>query len=279
MCSKASPTSCAKLTRGGVVKHMVERYMVPAIKRAFQIIEFLATQDSRMSISDIRSALRLPLSSTANIMYTLSDLGYLERDESDASYRLSVKLLGIAVQAQKRLDLASQGYELLKDAVRETGLTGHLSVLRDGQSMYIARVPSNSFVQINSYVGQRWPAHTSAAGKALLAFLPEAQMQRLLKQMVFQKRTPHTLTSRSALLKQLRSFRQLGYTWERNEGEIGLGCVAAPIVGAGQEVVAAISLTGTSHQISPKRVPKIGALVKKYAEQISRRLGADESPR
>lgn len=145
--------------------------------------------------------------------------------------------------------------------------------------MYIARVPSNSFVQINSYVGQRWPAYTSAAGKALLAFLPEAQMQRLLKEMVFQKRTPYTLTSKSSLVKQLRTFRQLGYTWERNEGEIGLGCVAAPIVGAGQEVVATISLTGTTHQVSVKRVPKLGALVKKYAEQISRRLGGDVIPR
>jgi IclR family transcriptional regulator, KDG regulon repressor len=253
---------------------MVERYMVPAIRRAFQIIELLATQDSTMSISDIRSTLHLPLSSTANIMYTLTDLGYMERDESDSSYRLSVKLLGIAVQAQNRLDLVSQGYGLLKDVVRETGLTGHLSVLRDGQSMYIARVSSNSLVQINSYVGQRWPAYTSAAGKALLAFLPEAQLQRLLKQMVYQKRTPYTLASRSALLKQLRTFRHLGYTWERSEGEVGLGCVAAPIVGPGNELLAAISLTGTIHQISQKKVPILGGVVKKYAEQISRRLGA-----
>lgn len=253
---------------------MAQRYAVPAIKRAFQIIEFLSGEDSKVGISDIRRILGLPLSSTANIVYTLTDLGYLERDESDSSYRLSIKLLGVARRAQDRLDLVSQCRGLLEDAVRETELTGHLSVLRDRQSMYIARVPNNSLVQVNSYVGQRWPAHTSAAGKALLAFLPESLLQRTLKQMTLHKQTPHTITSERALARQLRNFRRVGYCWERNEGELGLGCVAAPIFGPDNEVLAALSLTGTTHQISSKRISSLGSLAKKYAQQMSRRLGA-----
>ncbi len=254
---------------------MAKRYLVPAVKRAFEILELLAKQDSRMGISDIRSTLGLPLSSTANIVYTLTDLGYLERDESDSSYRLSVKLLGIARQAQDKLDLVAQCHSLLEDAVRESKLTGHLGVLRDGESMYVDRVPSNTLVQINSYVGQRWPAHTSAVGKAIIAFLPETKLERLLKQMPLTKQTPYTITSRSALVKQLRTFRRLGYSWETNEGEVGLGCVAAPIFGPGQEVLAAMSLTGTVHQISSAKLPFLGNLVRKYTQQMSRRLGIE----
>jgi DNA-binding IclR family transcriptional regulator len=252
---------------------MAQRYLVPAVKRAFEVIEFLAKQDSAVGISDIRRVLSLPLSSTANIVYTLTDLGYLERSQSDPSYRLSVKLLGVARRAQDRLDLVSQCHSLVQDAVRESGLTGHIAVLREEQSMYIDRVPSNSMVQVNSYVGQRWPAHTSAVGKAMLAFLPDAQVERLLKQMTLNKRTPYTITSPPALIRQLRAFRRLGYCWERNEGEVGLGCVAAPIFGSGHEVLAALSLTGTSQQVSSARTPALGNLVKKYAQQMSRRLG------
>lgn len=254
---------------------MAPRYLVPAVKRAFEVIEFLAKQDSAVGISDIRRTLGLPLSSTANIIYTLTDLGYLERSESDFSYRLSVKLLGVARRAQDRMDLVSQCHSLVQDAVRESGLTGHIAVFRDGQSMYIDRVPSNSMVQVNSYVGQRWPAHTSAVGKAILAFMREGQLERMLKQMNLNERTPYTITSLPALMKQLRAFRRLGYAWERNEGEMGLGCVAAPIFGPSHEVLAAVSLTGTTQQVSSARTPTLGLVVKKYAQQMSRRLGAE----
>jgi len=253
---------------------MAQRYLVPAIKRAFDVIELLADQESGLGVSEIRRALGLPLSSVANILYTLTDLRYLERDEVDTSYRLSVKLLGIGRRAQDRMDAVAQCRGLLEDAVRESGLTGHLAVLRDEEAMYVARVPSNSLVQVNSYVGQRWPLHLSAAGKALVAFVQEGRLESLVKQMTLNKRTPHTITRPAALLKQLRGFRRLGYTWERNEGEMGLGCVGAPIFGPGREVVAALSLTGTTHQVSAARIPVLGSLAKKYADQMSRRLGA-----
>lgn len=254
---------------------MAQRYLVPAVKRAFEIIEYLAEQDSKMGISDIRKVLHLPLSSTANIVYTLTDLGYLERDDSDSSYRLSVKLLGIARRAHERLDLVAQCHGPLEDAVRESGLTGHIAVLREGQSMYVDRIPSNSFLQLNSYVGQRWPAHVTAVGKALLASIPETRLERLLKQMTLSKQTRHTITSRRLLVKQLRTFRRLGYAWERNEGEMGLGCVAAPIFGPSREVLAAAGLTGTTHQISPTTIASLGELVRKYSQQMSRRLGSE----
>lgn len=256
---------------------MTTRYLVPAVKRAFEIIDFLARQNGNVGISEIRSALGLPLSSTANIMYTLADLGYVERDETDASYRLSVKLLGIARRAHERLDLVAQCRGLLGDAVRESGLTGHIAVLRESESMYIDRVPSNALVQVNSYVGQRWPAHTSAVGKAILAFLPEPKLENLLKNLKLAKRTPYTITSRSVLLKQLRTFRRIGYAWERNEGEVGLGCVAAPILGAGGAAIAAMSLTGTTHQISSGKLRSLGKLVRSYSQKMAQRLGAENS--
>ncbi|HEV2379842.1 MAG TPA: IclR family transcriptional regulator [Terriglobia bacterium] len=253
---------------------MAQRYLVPAIKRAFDVIELLAEQEAGLGVSEVRRALGLPLSSVANILYTLTDLRYLERDERDTSYRLSVKLLGIAGRAQERMDTVAQCRSLLEDAVRESGLTGHLAVLRDGEAMYVARTPSNSMVQVNSYVGQRWPLYISAAGKALLAFVPEGKLERMVKQLALEKRTPHTITGPAALVRQLRSFRRLGYTWERNEGEMGLGCVGAPVFGPEREVVAALSLSGTTHQVSAPRIPALGSLAKKYAAQMSRRLGA-----
>ena len=189
------------------------------------------------------------------------------------SYRLSVKLFGIARRVVDRIDIVSQCHSLLEEAVRESGLTGHLAVLRDGESMYIDRVQSDGFVQVSTYVGLRWPAHTSAAEKVLLAYLPQPELEKTLSQMKLKKLTPQTVTSRPVLAQQLATMVRTGYGWERNEGEMGLGCVAAPLFGPRQELVASMSLTGTVHQLSRAKIPALGNLAKKYALQKSARLG------
>jgi DNA-binding IclR family transcriptional regulator len=263
----------AHKTKGILPRNMAQRYRVPAVKRAFDIIELLATQDSGLNVSELQRNLLLPLSSVATIVYTLQDLGYLERDEFTSRYRLSVKMFGIARRALDRLDLSSRCHSLLQELVHRSGLTGHLAVLRSGESMYIDRVPSEGLVQVSSYVGMRWPLHTSAVGKALLAFLPKSELQQRLHKLRLRRVTPSTITSKHLFEKQLRSFRRIGYTWEQNEGEIGLGCVAAPVFGAHGEVVAAISLTGTTHQVSKDKLPSLGTLVKHYAQQMSVRMG------
>src|SRR3979409_2192370 len=118
---------------------MTKRYLVPAVKRAFELIDLVAKHDAGLTISDIQRKMALPLSSVATIVYTLHDLGYLERDPETSAYSLSVKLFGIARRAADRMDIANQCHNLLESAVRESGLTGHLAVLRDGESMYIDR--------------------------------------------------------------------------------------------------------------------------------------------
>jgi len=253
---------------------MLRQYLVPAVTRAMNVLELLSRQDSGMSISEIHRSLKLPLSSAANIVYTLRNLGYLERDEQDSRYQLSFKLVGISRRVLERMDSLNQCHSLLEDLARELGLTVHLAVMRDGESIYVDRVSSDGLVQFSSYVGMRWPAHSSAAGKALLAFLPESELHRMLKEITLVKMTPRTITSRRVLEGQLLSFRRAGYTWEMEEGETGVACVAAPIYGPQGEVVAAVSVTGTIRQISRQRIPVTGAAVKKYAEMMSGRIGA-----
>src|SRR5258708_9508597 len=253
---------------------MFRHYLAPAVTRALEVIELLSKQDTGMSISEIHRALRLPLSSAANIVYTLKSLGYLERSEEGPRYRLSLKMLGISRRVLDRMDFLSRCHGLLEEFGRESGLTVHLAVMREGESIYIDRVANDGFVQFSSYVGMRWPAHSSAVGKALLAFLPEPELRRMLKQIRLHRVTPRTITSRRILENQLRSFRRLGYAWEMEEGEAGVACVAAPLFGPLGDVVAAASVTGTTQQIPKNRIAPIGLLVRKYSQLMSSRLGA-----
>lgn len=251
---------------------MAKPYLVPAIKRAFQVIDLLGKTEPGLTISDIHRTLKLPLSSVATILYTLEALGYLERDESSGRYTLGVRMLSFSRRVSDQLNLVGRCQALLEELVRECGLTGHLAVRRDGESMYVARVAAPGLLQISSYVGMRWPVHASAVGKALLAFLPEQDRARILGNLELRPVTPHTLTSPTILEKQFRTFRGTGYTWEISEGEVGVACVAAPIFGLDEDVIAAISVAGSTQQITRANLRRIGPVVRRYADRMSAKL-------
>jgi IclR family acetate operon transcriptional repressor len=257
---------------------MSKSYLVPAVKRAFQVIELLSKSDAGLTISDIHRTLKLPLSSAATILYTLEALGYLERDEPSGRYALGVRLLSFSRKIADQLNIAGRCQTLLDELVRESSLTAHLAIRLDGESMYVARVAAPGLLQISSYVGMRWPVHASAVGKALLAFLPAEERARLLKNLDLRALTVHTITSADALEAQFLKFRRAGYCWEIGEGEVGVACVAAPVFGPGQEVIAAISLVGGAQQITKANLRKLGLLVRRYGELISAKLGGSTTP-
>ena len=255
-------------------KTVKKQYLVPAIKRCFDLIDLLAEKDKGLTVTDVHRDLRLPLSSAAAILYTLQALGYVEKDQETSRYSLGQKLFSYSQRRKEHQDISTLCRPLLEQLVAETGLTGHLAVMREGESMYIDRVPSAGLIQFSSYVGMRWPLHASGVGKVLLAFLPEEELSQTLKYLPLAKITQHTITVRQQLEKQLRQFRQLGYAWEMNEGEPGVACVAAPIFGDGEAMSAALSVTGTTHQIDETRVRVLGPLVRKFAATMSARLGS-----
>jgi DNA-binding IclR family transcriptional regulator len=255
-------------------KTVKKQYLVPAIKRCFDLIDLLAEKDKGLTVTEIHRALRLPLSSAAAILHTLQALDYIEKDRASSRYTLGAKIYSYSQRRTEQQDIAGRCHTLLEQLVAECGLTGHIAVMREGESMYIDRVPSSGLIQFSSYVGMRWPLHASGVGKALLAFLPEEELAQILKYLPLSKMTQYTVTVRQHLEKQLRDFRRLGYAWEISEGEPGVACVAAPIFGDGGATLAAVSVTGTTHQICDDRISALGLLVKKFANSMSARLGS-----
>jgi DNA-binding IclR family transcriptional regulator len=251
---------------------MPKVYLVPAIRRAFEIIDLVAQAGTGVTISQVHRRLHLPLSSAATILYTLQSLGYVERDRDNLGYRLGLKLLSLSHRLD-HMDLVGRCHDLLVGLVAESGLTGHLAVLRGNDSMYVDRVAGPGLIQFSSYIGMTWPAHSSGVGKALLAYLRPEELKQKLATIKLKQVTGKTIVSKSRLEKQLSKFRSLGYAWEMDEGEMGVGCVAAPVLGP-EQVMAAASVTGTTQQIK-SRISALGQIVKEYASEMSTGMGAN----
>ncbi len=253
---------------------MSKTYLVPAIKRAFEVLNLIGETENGYTLSHIHRTLKLPLSSAATIMYTLESLGYVRRNERNSSYVLGTKLRTLTRHLE-RVDLVERCHGLLSELVGQTGLTGHLAVTKDSDAIYVDRVQSENLVQINSYIGMAWPLYSCGVGKAMLAYLAPEALEARLDTIAIKKSTPKTVGSRKHLEKQLANFRHLGYAYEMDENVIGVGCVAAAIIGPQREVLGGISLAGTTQQITPHSVVDLGRLVRKCAAEMSLRVGGE----
>jgi len=245
---------------------------VPAVLRSLQILELLAGEKKRWTTMEVSRKLKIPKSTTSYLLHTLLARGYLVR-EQEGVYRLGMKLLALGGQALRGTEVREVALPILRRLTAETQTTAHLAVLEGGEAVYIERVPSPGFIQIDTWVGRRMPLHSTSVGKALAAFLPQEEAESLFQTAGLPRFTPRTITTLPRLRQELRRIRETGVAIDNEENTPGVRCVAAPIFGSSGRVVAALSLTGPVQQITEERVGKIVEKVKEAARQLSQTLG------
>ena len=248
-----------------------QRYSVPALVRAFQIIDILAMSSVGLTKMEIASKLHLPYSSVFNILSTMEHYGYV-RQAPPGKFNMGLKLLSLGSIPNRDLGLRDTVAPLLEQVVHETGLTGHLAILDRGEAVYIDKKEAGGFIKINSWIGKRNYVHSSAVGKVLMAYQPKPDLELLLKKDL-SKRTPKTITNSKKLQEELNRIRRYGYAVDDEEDELGGRCVAAAVLDASGSVVAAMGLSGVTQQIPDDRLPELGEAIRKCASQASARLG------
>jgi DNA-binding IclR family transcriptional regulator len=162
--------------------------------------------------------------------------------------------------------------ESLWELWRVTQETVNLAVLDGLDVVYIDCLESPHDFRLVSNAGTRAVLHRTALGKALLAFQPAEQRERLTKSLRFLAFTPNTLTSATQLSRQINSIRHAGYAVDNEESVLGLRCIAAPILDGRGIAVAAISISGPASRITPQKTPTLGEAVKSAAREVSVRI-------
>jgi DNA-binding IclR family transcriptional regulator len=252
---------------------MATEYSVPSVSRALNILELLAQSQRGLTLSDISRKLGLPKSSTHVLIKTLEGSGYLKSSRSSGKFCFGLKLVSLSNMALENLDLREQARPFLQDLMVRTGLTVHLAILEGAEAVIIEKIEAPGMLRLATWVGRRLDANSSGVGKALLAFAGEENpTHRFARPLA--RHNKNTISSPERLARELRKVRELGYAFEDEEGEIGFRCIGAPIYDSGNRAVAAISIAGTTSQISNERVAKLASLVKATAGQVSARLGS-----
>lgn len=262
--------------KSDVNNRAVKNYVIPNLDRGLHMLEFLASRAGRVGVTEAATALQIPKNSAFRILHTLHRRGYVDRDPSQATYSLGGKLLSLGysvIEESTLLEKSIDSLRKLRDATRETALLG---VLNDGRGFVVEQVLSLEPVKFTVAIGHRFPLHTAAPGKAILAFLPDGERETLVASLSLTRFTARTITDKKAFMAELAEVKLKGFAVDRGEEIEGLHCVAAPILDHLAQPLAAIWVTGPSFRMPVKQFRLIAEHVIRAAATITLRFGGHE---
>jgi len=248
--------------------------MTLTVKKAMDILDCLAEEDQPLSASEIGHRLGISRSTVYRLLTTLAAGGYVTHDLEEAEkYRLGFRILRLARGLLNGIELRRQALPFLQALRDLSNETVHLVVMDGGQVTYIDKVECSQAVRMHSTIGARGSAHSTAVGKAMLAFMTEEAVERVIEEQGLPARTPNTITEREALLQELEQVRRRGCAIDNIENEEGIRCVGAPIFGHQGRPVAALSVSGPAFRMTLERIRELTDPVKSTALEVSRQLG------
>jgi IclR family acetate operon transcriptional repressor len=248
------------------------------LERGLAVLELLGSEERGFPLSDVAKRLGLSVAVCHRILATLVKAGYVEQDPRTRWYQLGLKVLELRGATAGPMRIAAAARPYLRDLMLRAGLRAHLAVYRGGDVVYVDRVDTADTVARFVPPGRRTPAYATGLGKAILAFLPAADVAAYLARAPFPAFTPATTTEAEALRRILAEVRARGYALDRGEHEADIHCVAAPVLDYTGAPIAALSVAGRAAQVAGD-VPRLAALVTASAAEVSRRFGhhaADE---
>ncbi len=246
-------------------------YKVQVLDRTLAIVDTLAAVPS-LSLTEISAQVRLHKSTVHRLLNVLEQHRYVERF-GDGRYRLGLRLFELGSVVTRRLDLRERARPLLERLSAQISETVHLCVLDRGEVLYIDKVEPERSVRMASTIGARIPAYCSAVGKAMLAYLPESEINEIVAACPLKARTRHTLSTPADLKRALAEVRARGFALDNEENEEGVRCVGAVVRNHAGAIAGAISISAPAFRFPDAKLKEYAAAVTKTAAAISAELG------
>jgi DNA-binding IclR family transcriptional regulator len=236
---------------------------------------FIELNRETVALRDIAEHLQLPKSTVHRLLAILRNARYVDQEEQTDRYRLGNRAFRLGAVAIQNNSLARVAHPFLQALVEKTGESVHLASLDGDRALVLDRVESNlQIIRAVSLVGSRSPLHSTGVGKAILAWLPDAEREQLLARLDLRRITPNTITDRDVLEQELAKARGVGYVVDDGESLTDVRCIAVPIRNVRQRLVGSLSITAPMHRLPRERIPEFASLARAIAEEISVRYGA-----
>jgi IclR family transcriptional regulator, KDG regulon repressor len=251
--------------------HLKPPRQTNSLERALAILEYVAHKSGGVTNAEISAHFSVATSTTSYILSRLEREGYLRRDSENGRYEMGLKIVALSHGALRDMGLRRVAEPVLHRLSAETHVSALIGILERGQVMIVDKVEKPDLARIDMDIGVRYPAHTTALGKVLLAHMPPERISGLFDHYRLAKTSPNTINSKARLLSEFETVRKQGYATSDGELFLGIRAVAAPIFDVSGEVPASVSVTGITVSVEDMHIINS---VKVAAREISRRFGA-----
>ncbi len=249
------------------------RKVIASVQRALDILNLFEGTQTELGNAEIARLLGLDTGTVAGLVSTLKVNNYLEQNPANRKYRLGMKLAERAAVLLAQLDLRKIAAPVL-DELRAWCDESINLALRDGvEVVYIERLYGGHSLGIRSELGKRAAVHSTALGKAILAFSSEDEIRDFVRLCPFKQVTRNTICEPEQFSLELERVRKNGYALDEEENEIGGRCVAAPIFNQAGIPIAAVSISVPIQRLPREQISSFGAKVKEAGDLISYRMG------
>jgi DNA-binding IclR family transcriptional regulator len=246
----------------------------PAVDRALAILEELARSNRGLRLPEIANRLGLPKSSAHSVLVALQRRGYLQRNDSNGRYLFGPKIFTLANLALSGMTVRDVAHPILAGLMRRTGLMVHMSILDRDQAVLIEQIAPPHLPAPMTWLGKRLDLHCTALGKALAAWQPEEQWERLTREHTLSRHNDNTICTPTRFRAELALTRQRGYAVDEEEVDLGVRCLSVPVFGPSGDAVAAISLSGSTSDIYEGNADSLVKLLAAAAAAIKQELSS-----
>ena len=243
---------------------------VQVIRRAFALIDALASRQEPMSLKDISALTGLHPSTAHRILNDLAVGRFVERPPESGAYRLGMRLLELGNLVKNRLSVRDAALAPMRELYRQIQQPVNLSVRQGDEIVYIERALSErSGMQVVRAIGGRAPLHLTSTGKLFLAADEPQRVRAYAARTGLAGHTRNSITQLPALERELARARQQGVARDNEELEPGVRCIAAGIRDDQGKLIAGLSISAPADRLDEGWLPKL----QDTARQISAALG------
>jgi len=243
------------------------------VRKALSILDALATEREGIGLTSLANRLSLNKSTVYRLLSALRDYGLVEQISPNGRYRLGLKLIYLASQVLAGLEIREVAHSYLIALRDQTRESVRLGVIDRGDVVYVDYAEGPEKIRLHTYPGTRAPIHASSIGKAMLAFLPWDEVERLIAEHGLPRLTPNTICDLETLRTHLDQVRAQGYAVNDEESTLMVRSVGAPIFNAQGRPIAGIGVSGPAFRMTPERLQSIVPSLKDAAAKLSAQFG------
>ena len=254
------------------IKNPVRTYSAPAVDRTLDILEFMAVHPRPYGATELSRCLNIPINSVFRILKRLTDREYTIQDPFSDGYQLSTKVFSLGMSLYTRFELRQRARPHLEWLCRETEETCQLQIPHGDMVLVLDTVSPEVSYYIRVVPGGLVYYHPNAYGKAMLAFLSEEEIKKIVPPRL-PSLTPNTIVLRTELVKQLEEVKRTGLGYDNEEYNEGIRCIGAPVFDVEGRVVAGLGVSGLVSTFRNNRQATFEQLVLECAHRVSKDIG------